>query len=167
MTATPEQCDAIRRRELAEQMPPLNDRFQSYVTSTAFSMSLSRSMIRTLLGVEQAVLKKLEYSRVPLSDTALTALARRGLIEWIEGADTTPRFDGDRPRLWCDLCRVTRPGELMLELLAEAGLVERTVLRHPLPPPPPGWLDPRPKLRPNLEGTGWTSAPSDREAAHP
>lgn len=162
MTAKPEQSEAIRRRELAETLPPLNERFQGYVTSTAFSMSLSRQMIRALLGVEQACMKGIEYNRLPLSDSALTALARRGLIEWLDKSDHA--FEGEHPRLWSDVCRVTKPGELMLELLAEAGLVERTVLRHPLPPPPPGWLDPRPKLVADNFGR-LTMRPSDREQA--
>lgn len=163
MTQYDSGADGARAKEIEAQLPVLNEHFQSYVTSTAFSMSLSRTQIRALTSVEQAILRKAEFNRLPISDGALQALARRGLIEWLPDIDKTEHFDGGNVRYWHNMCSITRPGELMLELLAEAGLVSRTALRKPLPPPPPGWLDPRPRMV--LEDGGSYMAPSRREMA--
>ena len=159
MNATPEIRDAIRRRELAEQLEvmPRNERFIECATSTAFSLSLSRSMIVALCLLEQALHKDHTILRFPIGDSGLNGIERRGLIErWPIRREARPV--GAK---WSEITRITRAGELVLDLLAEASLIEPRVLRAPLPPPPPGWLDPRPKL--DIR-TG-QFLPSDREQA--
>ncbi len=157
MTKTNEDVsEQIRRRELREQLAvvPPNTRFASYTTSTAFSLSLSRSMIVALQLLEQAIDEQLPIGRFPIGDSGTNGLERRGLIE---------RWASPGAKSWADIVRITRAGQLVLDLLAEAQLIEARVLRRPLPPPPPGWLDPRPKLV--LTPDGAHLAPSEREAA--
>lgn len=146
MTATPEQVARIS----AEEAPaaPVNEKFRSYVQSTAFSLSLGRTHITALQHLEHGIDRGLEISRWPVSDQAMAGLARRGLI-----ADLQPevrsklRFTGDGPpNLWADHYEITTAGRLALLLLAEAGLIPRRAERLLPPPPPPGWTDPRPRI---------------------
>lgn len=141
---TARSTDAVRLKEIAETLPPVNDKFAHYTQSSAFSISLSRSMIAALRTAEYGIDRDIDYSRLPVSDAAMSALVRRGLI--VDVGDTRRRFEGERPRKWGQVWQLTKAGTLMLDLLAEAGLVDHAALRKPLPPPPPGWLDPRPRL---------------------
>lgn len=153
--------NAIRRRELLNQLQSEgkvsetgavlvpNERFAGYVQSTAFSMTLSRNQVRALAAIEHAIDRDLGLDAWPVSDAHLRAMIYRGLVEVIDPDAKT----------WGTSHRVTRAGELMMELLFEAGLVQHRVLRKPLPPPPPDWADPRPKLVP---GAG-SLLPSERE----
>ena len=161
---TRDETEPIRRRELAEQQAPTNEAFSAYVTTTAFSLSLSRHMVQALSTIEHALAWKREYTRVHVHETNRNALVRRGLIVLI--GDPIERFDGEQLRRWDEVYALTRAGELMIDLLAEAQLVAPRALRHPLPPPPPGWLDPRPKLCMKLNGPV-TVEPSDREREYP
>ena len=143
--------EAVRRRELAEQQAPTNGAFAGFVTSTAFSISLSRRMVHALVTIDTAIAHKHKLMGVHVHLSNEYALVRRGLIErhpvWGEVLDQWLKDRTGLPELtWDRKWRLTRAGELMLDLLVEAQLVEPRALRHPLPPPPPGWLDPRPTL---------------------
>lgn len=169
MTTDP--TEFVRRRELAEQQQANNEAFAKYVTSTAFSLSLSRGMVQALATIDTAIANHHELMKVHVNQSYENALERRGLIakrkDW--GAYLDARLAArDRtamPLTWDRQWEITRAGQLVLELLAEAQLVEPRALRHPLPPPPPGWTDPRPKLV--HDGRHFKIAPSDREQGEP
>jgi hypothetical protein len=134
---------AVRIAHGIEPSEPVNERFADYVASTAFSLSLSRNMVLTFLSLAHAIEMEHERSRRPLHDGALTALERRGLIvvtwaprDYCDDAKDCPR--------WSNTATITTAGKLVLQLLAEAGQAPRIIT--PMPPPPPGWTDPRPKI---------------------
>lgn len=143
----------VRRRELAEQLStrvngvlvPPNETFAAYVQSSAFQINLSRNLIRALATIERAILADYELAGVLVSPSHITSLVRRGMVVALGCSES-------RPARWSDCYKMTRVGELTLELLHEAGFVEHRALRRPLPPPPPGWLDPRPRLVPSPDG---------------
>lgn len=140
---SPDLSARIRLAQGIEHSEELNERFADYVQSTAFSISLSRNMVIALLSLKHAIDNEHERSRRPIHDGALTALERRGLITVV----WQPRFytpeAKDRP-LWSNTATITTAGLLMIQLLAEAGQAPRIIT--PMPPPPPGWVDPRPKI---------------------
>lgn len=158
MTTDP--TEYVRRRELAETLPEPDEAFAAYVTGSAFALTLSQGMISALATAEHGITHGVEYS-LPVSEPRLHALERRGLVRLI--GDRRRRFE-DNPRMWSDVYEITRPGALVLDLLAEARLVPPSALRRPLPPPPPGWLDPRPRIVPDGSGR-LVAAPSRREQA--
>ena len=140
----PELSAGIRIAQGIPASEETNERFADFVASTAFSISLSRNMVLTFLSLAHAIEQKHERSRRPLHEGGLTALERRGLIEVV----WQPRLYAPEAKatpLWCNTSRITTAGKLMLLLLAEAGQAPRIV--SPMPPPPPGWTDPRPKVR--------------------
>lgn len=161
MTRADDPTARVRARELAEQETVVNERFADYVASTAFSISLSRNMVLTLLSLADAIQKDHERSRRPLHDGALTALERRGLIEvvWQQRLFTA---EARERATWRNTSKITTAGRLMLLLLAEAGQAPQMI--SPLPPPPPGWTDPRRKIRFD-ENLAVCVLPSDREEA--
>ena len=90
----------------------MNNMFRNYVTGTAFQVTLSRHQIASLQLIKLAAVG--EYSKAhkyTANFTHLSALLRRGLIEW-RGEDMASRSGP----------YITRAGELVLELLAEAGM---------------------------------------------
>lgn len=141
---SPDLSARIRIAEGIDHSEDTNERFADYVASTAFSISLSRNMVMTFLSLAHAIQNDHERSRRPLHDGALTALERRGLInvEW-QPRNYVPEAK-DRPT-WANTASITTAGKLMLALLAEAGQAPRII--SPMPPPPPGWADPRPKIQ--------------------
>lgn len=149
--------------EEASDQGPVNDRFRSYVQSTAFSLSLGRTHITALVHLEHGLRRRFETGRWPVNDTALAALQRRGLIVDKQPGVVKGAFR-EHPHLWNDHYEITYAGRLTLMLLAEAGLIPPSVRRGFLPPPPPGWTDPRPKIvfDENLE---IQVQPSEREQA--
>ena len=97
----------------------MNERFAAHVTSTAFHLSLSRSMIVSLVAIHNQR-KPGEFGNAlrfaGLRDTAVDTnrrLADRGLI-----VAPDPKFPG--------LYEITSAGSLVVELLKEAGLVQDT-----------------------------------------
>lgn len=97
----------------------MNTKFRDHVTSASFSLTLSKNMITILASIRRGdyFMSHHELRAKGCSDTAVPSarhLRERGLIE------PCP----DR------LFRVTRAGELVLELLVEADLVERISLKE-------------------------------------
>jgi hypothetical protein len=140
---TAELSAAVRIAQGIQHSEEMNERFADYVASTAFSISLSRNMVLTLLSLAHAIREGHERARRPLHDGALQALERRGLIE----VEWQPRNYTPVARecpTWANTARISTAGKLMLELLAEAGQAPRIL--SAMPPPPPGWADPRPKI---------------------
>lgn len=127
------------RRRIANEQHKVNETFSAYVQSTAFSLSLSRRQIGTLTFLEVGIIERRPYGRWPIDVGRINQLIRRGLV--------THHHDGGPAKpdaSWADNYEITRAGKLVLDLLVEAGLVEP--VRSALPPPPPGWIDPRPRL---------------------
>ena len=134
---------SIRIAHGIEPSQPVNERFADYVASTAFLLSLSRNMVLTFLSLAHAIEMKHERSRRPLHDGALTALERRGLVE-VTWQPRQYNPDARKCARWSNTAAITTAGKLVLQLLAEAGQAPRIV--SPMPPPPPGWVDPRPRV---------------------
>jgi hypothetical protein len=89
----------------------MNQIFREHVTSTAFALQLSKRQCWELLMIGD---KQPYYN---FNMTTLRALADRGLISWGKDADGRPAFNG-----------LTRAGELVTELLREAGMtIENTM----------------------------------------
>lgn len=88
------------------------DNFSSYVTSSAFNLSLSKNMIQALFCIEK---------NTWLNTSCLTfqSLKRRGLVEVVEEKRGT--FTFIKPAL-------TRPGTLVLELCKIAGFNDEYTL---------------------------------------
>lgn len=98
-------------------MTAFNPKFAAHVTSTAFHLSLSRSMIVSLVAIANQKTPG-QYGNalraVGLRDTAVDTnrrLEERGLI-----VAPDPKFPG--------LYEITSAGKLVVELLKEAGLVQ-------------------------------------------
>lgn len=128
--------DGVRRR-IANETHQVNETFSAYVQSTAFSLSLSRRQIATLVHLDVGINEKRPYNRWPIDVGRINQLIRRGLV--IHSYDP-----GQSTGNWSDNYSITTAGQLVLLLLVEAGLIEP--VRSTLPPPPPGWVDPRPRL---------------------
>jgi hypothetical protein len=136
----PDLMDRVRAFHVPAR--PVNDQFRSYVQSTAFSLSLGRTHITALVHLEHALHRDLPQGRWPISETALAALHRRGLILAKSDAKSDDQVSES---LWSQGYTITTAGRLVLQLLDEAGLIPSAENRT-LPPPPPGWTDPRPVL---------------------
>jgi hypothetical protein len=99
----------------------MNHEFASYVTSTAFNLQLSPSMILRLIDAyndeARSRIEKTKILCVSYDNTvgATRALKRRGLVKAVD-----PKFPG--------YVRPTRAGELVVELLKEAGIVSKYTL---------------------------------------
>lgn len=130
------------RRRLANESHVVNETFSAYVQSTAFSLSLSRRQIGTLVFIEVGITERRPYGRWPIDVGRINQLIRRGLVTHYH--DGGP-YKGDAT--WADNYTITKAGKLVLCLLVEAGLIDP--VRSALPPPPAGWVDPRPVL--NIE----------------
>lgn len=98
-------------------MKQVNERFAAHVTSTAFHLSLSRSMIVSLVAIANQKTPG-QYGNAlrvaGLRDTAVDTNRRledRGLI-----VAPDPKYPG--------LYEITSAGKLVVELLKEAGLVQ-------------------------------------------
>jgi hypothetical protein len=83
--------------------------FAAHVQSVAFQISLSRNMIEGLSLVRSG-------SHF-IETTVLSALHRRGLV-WIDAAACSSTAPPGH-----NYAKLTRPGELMCELLVEANLI--------------------------------------------
>lgn len=137
------------RRRVANEQHKVNETFSAYVQSTAFSLSLSRRQIGTLVHLEVGIDERRPYPRWPIDVGRIDQLIRRGLV--------IHRYEpGDNTDSWADNYEITTAGKLVLALLVEAGLVEP--VRVALPPPPPGWVDPRPTLVLNVTDE-WKAKP--------
>ncbi len=92
----------------------MNQQFRQAVTSTAFSLTLSRQMIIALVSIHSGDRSRMDVFRylgmVDSSCTSAAALLHRGLVY--------------APDLkWPGVFKLTRAGELLMELLEEADLV--------------------------------------------
>ena len=94
-----------------------NIEFRRHVTSTAFSMSLSRSMIEMLVWTAVAG----DRTGTPLRNwhTTVGALRERGLLG-----------DSDDPKKHVKSGYLTRAGELTVELLKESGQYQEVYERY-------------------------------------
>lgn len=156
MSDLPKNHEGIRIHQLQMQ-PTINTAFGNYVQSHAFNLALSRRMIAVLVHMHDRQNVPLREHRYP-HELDVVAPARslmaRGLVvhhrEWLDSFGPGARpLSNDHPasgeplsRLW----EVTTAGKLVVQLLVEAGMVSPSRERS-LPPPPPGWIDPRPKIR--------------------
>lgn len=101
--------------------------FSSYVQSVAFNMTLSRNMVDALCAVRdfggvisQAAKATVNQHVGSHSAPLMGALMRRGLV-WHDCPETVNGIMREPPgHRWFKL---TRAGELMCELLVEAGLI--------------------------------------------
>lgn len=155
MTDLPRNHEGIRIHQLSRQ-PTHNTAFGEYVQSHAFNLALSKRMIGVLVHFhdnQHAKLCEFRYYRIHDSVGPSRALGARGLLihhgDWLDSLPTGDKFSKGQPageeplsRLW----EVTTAGKLVVQLLVEAGMVSPSRERS-LPPPPPGWIDPRPKVR--------------------
>lgn len=153
-------AEGARRNEV-KRSEPINEQFAAYVQSTSFSLSLGRTHVRALcrLAVKDSMW---QYTSGQVAPSALHGLERRGLVTHHRHEGDPPPF-GDDAQVW----ELTTAGKLTVLLLVEAGLVPPGLMTQ-FPPPPPGWTDPRPKIKPVQLGGGsieWLVEPSDREQA--
>ena len=94
----------------------MNKSFANYTTSLAFNMSLSKNMVIALAAIAGYADRydKKTYIALGSYDTAVTSarcLKDRGLVY---------SYDPEKPGLY----KLTKAGELVIELLKEAGLIE-------------------------------------------
>ena len=158
-------ADGARKREVAASRQ-INETFAQYVQSTSFSLSLGRTHVRALEHIARGDTAWIWGSRT-VAPNAMRGLEHRGLVTHRPHVGEPPPFSTDAV-IW----ELTTAGKLVVLLLTEAGLLEPGLLST-FPPPPPGWTDPRPKLKPNLtpdgrvdfKDPGWHTEPSDREHA--
>jgi hypothetical protein len=118
-------------------------------------------MIHALVNLNDAIEKGHERNRRLIHEGAVQAIIRRGLAT----VESQPRRYVCRDRkapLWSETATITTAGKLVLLLLAEAGLAPQ--FQTAFPPPPPGWTDPRPKLKGDRSGN-FVLSPSERELA--
>lgn len=148
---------SIRKAEGIEHSEPLNEVFANYVQSSAFTLSLSRNMIGALINLNDAIGKQHPKSHRLIHEGGLQALVRRGLC----AVESQPRrwkcVNAKQPR-WDEIASITTAGKLVLQLLAEANLAPQ--IMTPMPPPPPGWTDPRPRFV--SDGRGGSTLTSSR-----
>lgn len=94
----------------------MNSKFAEHVTSVAFNLSMTRSMIVVLVSIanKRHATGKQTLRLIGLPDTSVSTARRledRGLIHAPD-----PKYPGRYD--------LTRVGELVIELLREAGLVQ-------------------------------------------
>ena len=98
----------------------VNNKFRDHVTSTAFHLSLSNNMIATMVMISRdqwldGGARRFYFNGRDNWSTSYRSLEDRGLAEYNEEARTAIKVK------W--VFRLTKAGELTLELLKEAGLV--------------------------------------------
>lgn len=156
----------------------VNEQFRSYTQSTAFALTLGRTHIGALQGLEVALRANPSVGNGRLvllrREAAMAALVKRGLVEYHPPDGYHDGFLGDNAERWklSDLYTITTAGKLVLLLLAEAGLAESSYDHLRLLPPPPGFR--KPVLDLSQDGVttdkvadgfgGWTEEPHDAEA---
>lgn len=113
----------------------MNQKFGEYAQSTAFVMTLSKGMISALqyvrdMPTNDVVLNRIDGNRKTFLLSShfvptIKSVERRGLVNW-HPYEKHPEYDRTNPwktlrnhRSWT----LTRAGELMCELLVEAGLM--------------------------------------------
>ena len=100
-------------------MPTGSEQFRQYVTSTAFSLNLSLSMIAALEQLENYKWHRYPYPEMRWQEmpralvASRGALERRGLMQWLS-SETGPQLT-EAGRLVLELCRLAglaaaRPG---------------------------------------------------------
>ncbi len=127
----------------------MNARFSEYVQSVAFNMTLSRAMIATLHYVrdcetwqQEMATAGTEGNRLKIIPRAsngadmfiphIRAVERRGLVEFVDyemHPDRPGKPMGWRPKGYRPFV-LTRAGELVCELLVEAGLMPAAKVRQ-------------------------------------
>jgi hypothetical protein len=108
--------DGDAQRESEEKEATMNSRFADHVTSVAFHLTMSKSMIVVLVSVanKRHATGKQSLRLVGLSDTSVSTARRleeRGIL-YAPNPEWPGRYE------------LTRAGELVVELLREAGLVQ-------------------------------------------
>lgn len=100
----------------------MNKEFAEHVTNTAFFLSVSKKQIRYLTVLFHTPWPNRGYYDRPFAGgrsdpdnwvTSYRALTRKGLVEWAE----------DDPIRKCGHFQLTKAGQLLCELLIEAGLI--------------------------------------------
>lgn len=109
-----------------------------YVQETAFKLNLGRTHVQALSRLARDD-EMWRYGSENNTSPALRGLERRGLV-------AHSRYEGEPPPFGTDaiIWELTQAGKLVVLLLIEAGMLSPSVHGSPLPPPPPGWIDPRP-----------------------
>lgn len=162
MSTDPNNAGAIgARRDEVEKSRTINETFAQYVQSTSFSLQLGRTHVRALHHIAKGD-EAWIWGSATLSPNAMRGLERRGLVTHRPHVGDPPPFGRDAV-IW----ELTTAGKLVVHLLVEAGLLEPGLMSA-FPPPPPGWTDPRPKLKPVQQDDGsfdWLLEPSDRQQA--
>ena len=137
----------VQKRVQANQIDAnheVNETLAEYTQSTSFTMNLGRTHVRALSHLARET-DVWVFQTLDLTSPALRGLERRGLVvhrdATPEEVDNPPPFGG--PGRWS----LTTAGKLVVLLLIEAGLLSPSMHTSELPPPPPGWVDPRPKIR--------------------
>lgn len=96
----------------------MNKEFANYVREASFHLSLSQSMIETLLGIDRDMNKLKRNYGLSYGKATGNGLFRRGFI--------TPSKHESVPQDWreaecCSAFELTKVGQIMCELLKEAG----------------------------------------------
>lgn len=134
------QIEKVRRRQIVENHE-VNGRLADYVQSRAFNLALGKTHV-TCLGMLAS--GEMLHTRMRPASPAMHGLEKRGLVSHRppEGDELEPPPFGDPPP---DVWFLTTAGKLVVMLLIEAGLLPADV-HEEMPPPPPDWVDPRPKV---------------------
>ena len=96
----------------------MNMEFRRAVTSTAFSISLSKAQVEMLCAYQQGFSSTDHHS----SFMSANALARKGMVATRPYCSIEPGYIRGAMALVRHERYVTKAGELMVELLKEAGL---------------------------------------------
>lgn len=106
---------------------PINYKLRDHVTSMAFSLHLSKRMILCLVDIaEKRYLERKFYQALGLNDYFIGSyrnLEERGLVTYKDPGPMTA-MSKEHPY------SLTRAGELVLELLKEAGMVQEINQTH-------------------------------------
>lgn len=135
-----DRADLVRERQIVENHE-VNGALADYVQSRAFNLSLGKTHVTCLHHLAAG---ELLHVRMRPGTQAMLGLEKRGLVDHRppEGDELEPPPFGDPPP---DVWFLTNAGKLVVLLLIEAGLIPPNV--SDLPPPPPGWEDPRPVVK--------------------
>ena len=107
----------------------MNEKFNKAVTATAFSFSLAKTQIEELCSIHQGF-HSTEDSR---GFVAANAIARKGLVAARPYCNISPGYLRGAVHVVHHERYITRAGELMIELLKEAGLYREFIISEDSP----------------------------------